>query len=454
MFTKKDIVLEGAGVSVTPAGQIGHWAAVLAWFACAMLYFYQYAARSAPGVMRTAMTATWGNDPVAMMNAYYYMLYAFSALIAGALLDRYGSRITLPFAALSVGALSLLLASGNERLAVLGFTLQAFGAVFGFVGSVYVAAKLLPSRSLPTFVGLAQMLGMAGAAVGSKPIAAVIDHNSGPGWSWQFVWVLFAVFGGILAVLLWRVLPSRTTPRPPFSVKGLIHPYQVVFENPQSYLCGLIGGLLFAPTTIGVMVWGTSFLRQGEKLSASNAASLVSIIPLGWIIGCPLMGFISDRIGRRKPVLIGGGIVMGILTLSAIYMQPSLAVRYLLGLGLGISSGAAMIPFSMIKEANPPEVKGSAAGAMNFLCFGVTGVLSPVLARLLDPMPGQTETLVGFQHGLLALAFGIAVALVLCFFLRETGHTEIQPGRGASEQVSAGESTIHGVTFKPAAGRV
>lgn len=189
-------------------------------------------------------------------------------------------------------------------------------------------------------------------------------------------------------------------------------------------------------------------------MSASNAAGLVSIIPIGWIIGCPLMGFISDRMGRRKPVLIGGGIAMGILTLSAIYTQPSLAVRYLLGLGLGISSGAAMIPFSMIKEANPPEVKGSAAGAMNFLCFGVTGVLSPVLAKLLAPMPGQTETLVGFQHGLLALAFGIAVALVLCFFLRETGHTEIQPGRGASEQVPAGESTIHGVTFKPAAGRV
>jgi MFS family permease len=450
MFAKQVDVSATTKAGANAQGQIGFWVAVLAWFACAMLYFYQYAARSAPGVMRSAMTATWGNDPVATMNAYYYMLYAFSALLAGALLDRYGSRMTLPFAAASVGVLSLLLASGNEHLAILGFTLQAFGAVFGFVGSVYVAAKLLPARSLPTFVGLAQMLGMAGAAVGSKPVAAAIDHNSGLAWSWQSVWLVFAVFGGILAVLLWRVLPSRTMPHPPFSVKGLIHPYQVVFENPQSYLCGLIGGLLFAPTTIGVMVWGTSFLRQGENLSTSNAASLVSIVPVGWIVGCPLMGFISDRMGRRKPVLIGGAIVMGILPLAAIYVQPTLAVRYLVGLGLGIASGAAMIPFSMIKEANPPEVKGSAAGAMNFLCFGVTGVLSPVLARLLDPAPGHIETPPGYQHGLLTLAFGVAVALVLCSFLRETGHAETQRRRGPSGQVPAG---LDGVTLEPTAER-
>ena len=50
---------------------------------------------------------------------------------------------------------------------VLGF--EAFGAVFGFVKSVYEPAKLLSARSLPTFVGLAQMLGMASAPVGSKP---------------------------------------------------------------------------------------------------------------------------------------------------------------------------------------------------------------------------------------------------------------------------------------------
>lgn len=404
------------------ARPVGYWAAVSAWFLCALLYFYQYAVRSAPGVMRGAMATTWGNDAVAMMNTYYYMVYAFAALLAGALLDRYGARKTVPFAAASVGALCLLLATGNEHLAVLGFAAQGLGAVFGFVGAVYVAGKSLPPKSLPTFVGLAQMLGMAGAAVGSKPVAVMIDR----GWAWQSVWVPFAVFGGILAVLLWIVLPRVTDAKTPFSIKALIQPYQVVFENPQTYLCGLIGGLLFAPTTIGVMVWATQFLHQGEKLSMSNSATFASMVPIGWIIGCPLLGFISDRMGRRKPVLIGGAVVMGLAALAALYVEPGFGVRYAIALVLGISSGAAMIPFSVIKEANPPEVKGSAAGAMNFLCFMVTGLLSPLLERRLEPTPGQVETLSGFQHGLVPLVFGIAVAIVLSFFLRETGHAALQ----------------------------
>jgi MFS family permease len=444
MLTKEPTIATNARAPAYAQGHDKYWAAVLAWFICAMLYFYQYAVRSAPGVMRGVMSATWGNDPVATMNAYYYMVYAFSALAAGALLDRYGARKTLPIAAASVGAFSLLLASGNEHLAIVGFTLQAIGAVFGFVGSVYVAAKLLPPRSLPTFVGLAQMLGMAGAAVGSKPVAEAIGRNPGLGWSWQSVWVVFAVSGVILAIALWRILPARATSPVRFSFKGLVRPYEIVFENPQSYLCGLIGGLLFAPTTIGVMVWATSFLHQGENVSISNAASLVSTVPIGWIIGCPLMGFISDRIGRRKPVLIVGAVAMGFLTVFAIYVQPPMAVRYFAALGLGIASGAAMIPFSMIKEANPPEVKGSAAGAMNFLCFGVTGVLSPFIARMLDAGPDRTETLPGFQHGLATLAFGVAVALMLTFFLRETGqavaqqkpHDQVLPGRPGAGPMS------------------
>ena len=429
-------------VDITETPRLGYWTAVSAWFLCAMFYFYQYATRSAPGVMRPAMAATWGNDPVATMNAYYYVIYAFSALAAGALLDRYGPRLTLPFAAVSVAGPCLLMATGKEHLAVLGFVIQGVGAVFGFIGAVYVAAKYLPPRSLPTFVGLAQMLGMAGAAVGSKPVAVLIDRNSGLGWSWQSVWIPLAVFGGILALLLWIVLPSLTEPKAPFSIKGLIHPYQVVFENAQTYLCGIIGGLLFAPTTIGVMVWGSSFLHQAEQLRTPDAASLVAMVPVGWIIGCPLLGFISDRIGRRKPVLIAGAAVMGLATLASIYLEPSVGLRYAIAFTLGIASGAAMIPFSVIKEANPPEVKGSASGAMNFLCFGVTGLLSPVLERMLEPAAGRIETLSEYQHGLLPLAFGIAVAILLSLFLRETGHAAPPTARSTSEQLSEGGRTV------------
>ena len=80
-----------------------------------------------------------------------------------------------------------------------------------------------------------------------------------------------------------------------------------VFRNPQSILCGMIAGLLFIPTTIFDMIWGVRYLQEARGFDYATAVLRSSTVPLGWIIGCPLLGFVSDRIGRRKPVIIAGG---------------------------------------------------------------------------------------------------------------------------------------------------
>jgi hypothetical protein len=51
------------------------------------------------------------------------------------------------------------------------------------------------------------------------------------------------------------------------------------------------------------------------------------------------------------------------------YLPAGVAPPYVLGLLLGIGSGAAMAPYTVIKEVNADNVKGSASGAINFLVF-------------------------------------------------------------------------------------
>jgi sugar phosphate permease len=173
----------------------------------------------------------------------------------------------------------------------------------------------------------------------------------------------------------------------------------------------------FAPTTIGVMVWATEFLHQGRNLSPSEAATDASLVPIGWIIGCPLLGYISDRIGRRKPVLLLGAACLLVGLVAAVFIPGGFALRYTIALAIGVASGAAMIPFTVVKEVNPDNVKGSAAGAMNFLCFMVTGLLARAFERFLR----LAKTVNEFQHGLTPLIYGVGVGILLSFFLRETG---------------------------------
>ena len=54
----------------------------------------------------------------------------------------------------------------------------------------------------------------------------------------------------------------------------------------------------------------------------------------------------------------------------------------------GVASGVAMIPYTIIKEANPDEVKGSATGAINGLNFGLSALIGPIFGVLLGKTLG------------------------------------------------------------------
>jgi hypothetical protein len=242
-----------------------------------------------------------------------------------------------------VGVGCLIFAEGGLAAGMVGFVRQAIGAIFGFIGASYVAARYLPASMLAIFLGLTQALGMAGAAFGTKPVHLVIDPAGNFHVGWQEVWIGFMVMGFVLALATFVIMPrdkgDSAEHHGALSLASVLQPFRTVFGNPQSWLAGIIGGLLFVPTTIGALVWATAFLHDGQHMSMADAASDAFMVPIGWVIGCPLLGYISDRIGLRKPVLIGGAIVMLAAGLSAIYVPEASFPRYSVPLILGIASG-------------------------------------------------------------------------------------------------------------------
>jgi MFS family permease len=141
------------------------------------------------------------------------------------------------------------------------------------------------------------------------------------------------------------------------------------------------------------------------------------------MIGCPLLGFISDRLGRRKPVILGGSIVMLCVLAWILFGDPAIFRGPAVGILLGVASGAAMLPYSVIKEANPPELGGSATGVINFINFTFSALLGPVFGSRLVPESGADDTvgLAHYQAGFTPLLYGIVLAIALTFFLKETG---------------------------------
>jgi MFS family permease len=89
---------------------------------------------------------------------------------------------------------------------------------------------------------------------------------------------------------------------------------------------------------------------------------------------------------------------------------------------LGIASGAAMIPYSVIKENNPDKVKGSATGAINFLTFGVTSLLGPLFSYLYgNTLSTAVDKEIHFQNAGLFWVACISISIALALILKETG---------------------------------
>src|SRR6185503_5682553 len=132
---------------------------------------------------------------------------------------------------------------------------------------------------------------------------------------------------------------------------------------------------------------------------------------------------VSDRIGRRKPVIIASAAVLLACLAWILYGRADVFPPYVLGLISGLASGAAMLPYTVIKEANPPEVSGTATGVVNFLNFTFSALLGPVFGWIMRSVSGESAqmTLEHYQTVFVPLLVGVGLAIVLTFLLKETG---------------------------------
>jgi len=206
-------------------------------------------------------------------------------------------------------------------------------------------------------------------------------------------------------------------------LKTVARAFGTVFRNPQSILCGLIAGLLFIPTTIFDMIWGVRYLQEAHGFDYGSAVLRSAAVPFGWIIGCPLLGFVSDRIGRRKPVIVGGAVVLLACLAWILYGRVDVFPPYVVGLTAGLASGSAMLTYTVIKEANPPQFAGTATGVINFLNFTFSALLGPIFGWSLLRVSGGAEhmELGHYQLAFKPLLYGVAIAIVLALLLKETG---------------------------------
>ena len=385
--------------------------------------------RSAPSVMMPQLTGAFGLTAagLASLIGLFYYGYAPFSLVAGVAMDQLGPRKVVPLGAALVGVGALLFATGEPSLAGVGRFLQGAGGVFALIGAVYMATTYFPASRAATLIGATQMFGMAGGSAGqflvgpaiagglfvervldrdgrrrcSDRRASVLPHSQKPtvcrvkaAAPSQSDWAQTGDRGVRRRVPQSAIHPVRADRRPDVPADDDLR-----HGLGRALPAGGPRPALFA----GRAALGLRAVRLDHRLSAAGR--------------CCRTG--SAAASRSSPAARSCCSSCLVLIL---YGPPGLFPPYSLGLVAGIASGAAMLPYTVIKEANRPEHSGTATGVINFINFSLSALLGPVFGSLLMRVSGGGEReLAHYQAAFQPLVFGVAAAIVLTLFLRETG---------------------------------
>lgn len=379
--------------------EVSRSAAVIAFALGALFFGYAFIQRVSPSVMTAELMREFsvGATALGSLSAFYFYTYASIQLPVGMLTDRFGPRKLMSAAAglcafATIGfALSDSIVTASIGRALIGGTVA-----FAFVGTLSIAGYWFKYSRYTLLAGLLQSVGMCGAIFGQAPLRHLVESLG-----WRSTMTVLAGVAVLLSILLFVMVPRRSADQlaaashsnsnqADLSENGssqsrLLDGLKSVSSNLQTWICAIIGFGL-AATMLGFgALWSVPWLTTVHGYSTVQAGGIASMIFVGWAIFSPLVGWLSDKIGRRNPVMMSGALLCLLSFATLILYTPNTTSMIMFLIFLTGAGGCTMTAgFSSVRELNRPDFSSTALGLMNMFIVGAGAVVQPLIGWLLD----------------------------------------------------------------------
>src|SRR5258707_8181748 len=278
---------------------------------------------------------------------------------------------------------------------------------------VFVSEHVHPSR-----VGLACGIltaGLTGGILLGSLVAAglnmVMTHGQLTAYGWRIPFLIGGAFG-LLSMYLRRLLAETPVFEELKARRALASetPLKTVLRDYRGavVLSGLLTWMLSAAIVV-VILMTPALLEKVYKLPAVATLQANCVATIGLTGGCVLAGWLTDRLGTARVLLVGCPLagIAGYLLYASVRVDSSLVMPLyaLAGFTVGI---VAVVPCVMI-AAFPPQIRFSGISFSYNLAYAIFGGLTPILVSWLlrfDPMAPAH-----YVGGLYLLGFGIGVFL-------------------------------------------
>ena len=400
-----------------------------------LAYVLSFFHRFAPAAISSDLQLAFNTSGASLggLAATYFYVYTVMQIPTGILADTLGPRRVVAIGGVIAGIGSILFGMADTlAMASVGRLLVGLGVSVSFICMLKLNAVWFHDRHFATATGATILLGNMGSVLAAAPLAWGLGFVS-----WRTVFVAVGLASLLLALLAWWFVRDHPGEAGLPSLRELdgkaAHPKRaghwydgllVVLKNratwPGLWVNMGLAGTLFA---FGGL-WAVPFLRDVYGMDRAAATDHTTWLLAGFAIGAFFIGTLSDRIGRRKPVMFAGALVYSLCWLPLLFgTQMGTVASHALFLVMGLSAPSFTLSWSCAKEVNPPALSGMATSVVNVGAFLGTAILQPLVGWAIDHAHAGSSApfgLADYQVGIgIMLGFSL-MGLVAIAFVRET----------------------------------
>jgi sugar phosphate permease len=402
-------------------------------------YILVYFHRMAPGVVSEFLMSDFQTTGTKLgsLSAIYFFVYACMQIPSGVIADTLGTRTSIVAGNLVAGLGSLTFGlAGSFEMACIGRFLVGLGVSVVFVSIMKSNAVWFRENVFGIISGLTLLCGNLGSVLAAGPLALALTT-----FAWRAIFVGIGCISLTLALLGYLTVRNRpedlgfASP----NVYATIELTQTISSNWMHNLKNVVMlprlwpgfGVQFG--MVGALysfmgLWGMPYLRDVHGLGRESAADHITLMLLSFAAGSLFFGWFSDRIGKRKPLIVISVATYTLAWLVFMYApwSPGVAGFLLFGV-LGFAGSGFVLTFAAAKESAHPKLSGMAVSVVNTGCFIGTALMQPLFGYLADRTWGgtidngiRTYAATDYHQGFMAMLFFALIALGAGLIIKET----------------------------------
>jgi MFS family permease len=318
----------------------------------------------------------------------------------GVLADKVGSRPVIVWGLILTGLISAAVSFSTEY-----WHLLALLVVMGLIaGSYHAPAAALLARAFPPRVrGTAMGFHITGGHLSffAVPLSAAYLVGWTGTWATPYLWLAWAPI--LTGVMIWFLVPKQ-----PEQQRGSTDRL-AVFRELRTVL-KTVGPLvstsiLFQMSYAAMLAFMTLYFVDVKGIDRLSAAALFGVPHLVGLVGAPMGGWLSDRLGRKTVIMIGMGLMgPSVWALTAIPNELIVLPLVLIGFAAAMRMTVTEV---LVMDSAPDHRRATVMGSYHMLTQELGGFAAPVLGAVAGAIG------IGAAFGGFALFLAAASAIVL-----------------------------------------